>query len=174
MAGSMFYRFCLVCGGRLELRHDPDGHERPTCGNCGFVLYRNPKPSGNAVVVQDGRLLLVQRAIEPHLGWWDIPGGFLEGREHPKEGARREVREETGLEVEILGLVGIFMGSYPYGPEEDSTLNLYYEARPTGGMLRAGSDASALAWFRPDELPEQIAFRCCRDALEAWKALNGH
>ena len=166
-------RFCLSCGGPLEVRHDAEGHQRPTCPRCGFILYRNPKPSGNALVVQEGRLLLVQRAVEPYFGWWDIPGGFLEGREHPEEGARREVKEETGLEVEITGLVGIFMGSYPYGSVEDSTLNLYYEARPTGGVLHAGSDAQAVAWFPPGRLPGEIAFRCAREALEAWKRGRG-
>ena len=98
-----------------------------------------------------------------------IPGGFLESWEHPEDGARREAREETGLEVEILGLLGMFMAGYPYGSVEDSTLNICYFARPVGGVLSPGSDAAAAVWFEPAAVPEQIAFRWCREALDAWK-----
>ncbi len=149
---------------------DDDGHLRLTCGGCGFVLYNNPKPSGNALVIQEGKVLLVRRGIEPLKGWWDIPGGFLESREHPEDGARREVREETGLEVELQGLLAIFMAGNPYGPLDDSTMNLYYLARPVGGELRTGSDAAGAEWFSPDDIPEDVAFTSCRNALEAWKA----
>ena len=170
MSEKRSYRFCPVCGGGLLPKPDMDGHLRLTCTECSFLLYINPKPSGNALVVKDGKVLLVRRSIQPYKGWWDIPGGFLEGREHPEEGARREVREETGLEVELTGLLGIFVAGNPYGPPEDGTVNLYYLARPVGGALIAGSDAASTGWFAPDKLPKNIAFRSCREALEAWKA----
>ncbi len=167
------YRYCPVCAASLAVTEDAEGHKRLGCVACGFTLYRNPIPSGNALVVAEGKILLVQRGVEPHKGCWDIPGGFLESREHPEEGARREVREETGLEVEILELLGIFIAGYPYGSLEDSTMNLYYMARPVGGLLRPGSDASAVGWFKPDAIPDEIAFRSCRDALDAWKRRLG-
>ena len=80
------------------------------------------------------------------------------------------MREETGLEVELGEMVGIFMAGNPYGPPEDATLNIYYLARPVGGELQTGSDADGFGWFAPEELPDQIAFRCSREALAAWKA----
>lgn len=167
-------RFCPRCGGRLASRFLPqEGHERAVCGSCGFVLYRHSKPCASALVVRDGQVLLVRRGVEPFKGWWDIPGGFLEAGEHPEDGTRREVLEETGLHIRLAGLLGIFMDVY--GDEgSEHTLNIFYLAEPDGGTLRAASDAVELGWFGPHHLPDQVAFRCCREALETWRRGAGN
>ena len=114
---------------------------------------------------RDGKVLLVRRAIAPYRGYWDIPGGFLEAGEHPERGALREVREETGLRVELIGLLGVYLDRY--GP--DRTLNLYYRARVLGGRERPADDAMALAWFAPGELPARLAYpRHARRVLADW------
>jgi 8-oxo-dGTP diphosphatase len=116
------------------------------------------------LVVRYGKVLLVQRAVEPFKGHWDIPGGFLNSNEHPAEAARREMLEETGLAVVPTEVLGFYMDVY--GEEEFHTLNICYLARPTDGEARAGSDAVRLRWFPLDDLPEKIAFNWEREALE--------
>lgn len=161
--------FCPRCGGLLkEVVRPGDDHPRQVCAACGRVHYRNAKPCAAALVVRDGRLLLVKRAIQPFQGYWDIPGGFLEEDEHPEAGAIREVREETGLEVRLTGLLGFYVDRYGYGDEGDYCLNIYFLAEVVGGRERAADDAADLAWFAPDELPEQIAFDHAREVLDDW------
>lgn len=163
-------RFCHRCGGLLALtRRRGEEHAQHVCTACGRTHYRNAIPCAGALVQQDGRLLLVKRAIEPYLGCWDIPGGFLELEEHPEAGAVREVREETGLSVEIIDLFGMYTGRYVYDGVGKTCLNVYYSAWVAGGTEEAGDDAADLAWFAPDELPEAIAFEHAREVLAEWK-----
>jgi len=169
------YRFCPRCGGALALGRVhglADEPEELICSACGFVFWQNSKPCAGVLVVRDGRVLLVQRAFEPYRGWWDVPGGFLAEGEHPEQGAVRELREETGLTVRLTGLVGIFMDEY--GPSGDATLNVFYTGEVDGGDEAAGSDATGMRWFAPHELPDNVAFRCNREALAAWKAAHEH
>lgn len=109
---------------------------------------------------QEGRILLARRAGDPERGKWDLPGGFLEEGEHPLDALVRELREETGLEVEPLELVAIEVDRYGEGPEAPATLNLYWTARRVSGRLEAADDVSELRWVAPAELPadEEIAF----------------
>jgi ADP-ribose pyrophosphatase YjhB (NUDIX family) len=78
------------------------------------------------LAVKEGQLLLVRRAIEPYYGYWDIPGGFLEAGEHPEAGAIREMEEETGLVIEPVEILGLYMSTY--GPAGEPTLNICYVA----------------------------------------------
>lgn len=140
------------------------------CAQCGRPLYLNSKPCAGALVEREGKVLLVRRGIEPYKGYWDIPGGFLGPGEHPEDGARREILEETGLTVRLGDLLGMWMDRYGPDEEAEHTLNCYYLATPVGGLERAADDASALGWFGPDELPREIAFGGHAIAvLEAWK-----
>lgn len=159
----MQYSFCPKCGRRLSLRLI-DQHERLVCSGCGFIFYQNSKPCVGVLVVEDNRLLLVQRAIEPFKGYWDIPGGFLEAGEHPEAGAIRELQEETGLLIEPVQILGIFMDTY--GPGQEPVMTIFYIAQVAGGELRPGSDAAALQWFELEDLPEKIAFSSAQEALE--------
>lgn len=142
--------------------------DRLHCGMCGLVLYDNPAPTSCAVIVRNGELMLTLRAIEPHEGDWDLPGGYIEVGEHPEEALVREMREETGLEVEITGMLGIFLDTYGDGGTD--TLNICYEAGITGGNEAPASDVTAIGWFAPDEIPANLAFRNTREALDAWLA----
>ncbi len=161
------WRFCPRCATGLE--HD---HERVSCPACGFVAHSNSEPTAGALVVDpDGRLLLVRRARDPYGGTWDIPGGFLEEAEHPLDALRRELHEETGLEVEPDEFVGVWPDRYGDGPDAPTTLNLYWTARVTSGEPCAGDDAAELRWFAPDELPpdDEIGFPNVREVLRAWR-----
>ena len=161
------WRWCPRC--REELRGD---ESRVDCPACGFVSYASSKATAGALVLDDkGRILLARRAVEPDLGHWDIPGGFLEEGEHPLDGLKRELREETGLEVEPLELLGIWMDRYGGDSTAQSTLNLFWTARVIGGEARPADDVGELAWFEPSALPapDELAFPCVGLALDAWR-----
>ena len=166
------WRFCPRCGEGLR------GDERRLeCPACGFVAYPSSKATAGALCVDDeGRVLLVRRAIEPFRGRWDIPGGFLDEGEHPLDGLRRELREETGLEVEPVELVGVWMDRYGGDATAEATLNLYWTARVVGGEPEAADDVSELGWFAPDELPspDELAFENVPKVLSAWRARQQH
>jgi 8-oxo-dGTP diphosphatase len=108
---------------------------------------------------------LAERGIEPFKGDWDVPGGFLEPGEDPAGGAKREVLEETGLEVELSAPFAILIDRYPYGNGVDFTQNTYYLARIVGGSAAPADDVASLRWFSLDALPENIAFEHCRELL---------
>jgi ADP-ribose pyrophosphatase YjhB (NUDIX family) len=88
--------------------------EYPVCSGCGFVCYLHPKIVAVTIPVRDGRVLLTRRAIEPSHGLWTFPGGYVDWGESVAAAARREMREEVGLDLEPGGLVGIY--SYADAP----------------------------------------------------------
>ncbi|HEX9416343.1 MAG TPA: NUDIX domain-containing protein [Gaiellaceae bacterium] len=164
------WRYCPRC--RSEL----DGDEkRVECPQCGFVSYANPVPTATAVVVdEEGCVLLGRRALEPDKGLWDLPGGFVDEGEHPLDGLRRELREETGLEVEPREFLGVWMDRYGYDSSAASTLNLYWTARVLSGEMNAADDVAELRWFAPDELPapDELAFEVNEKVLSFWLGLD--
>ncbi len=121
-----------------------------------------------AVIIQDGRVLLVERAQPPQQGQWSLPGGLLEAGERLQEAVRREVREETGLEVEVLSLAGVFERILPdaEGRIEYHYVLLDYLCRPLGGRLQPGSDVRAVAWVRLEELATLPLTSGTREFLE--------
>jgi 8-oxo-dGTP diphosphatase len=141
------------------------------CPVCGSAYYAQSAPAVSAIAVDDrGRVLLARRAFEPDAGLWDTPGGFLEEGEEPREGLRRELREEAGLEVEPGSFLGAYVDTYGQGPTVASVLNLVYETRVSDGEVRAADDVSELRWFAPDELPadDEYAFRWVAPFMRRW------
>jgi len=102
-------KFCSECGAQVAFRI-PDGDQLPrhVCGACGTIHYRNPKlVVGCVPEADDGRLLLCTRAIEPRLGYWTIPAGFMENGETLQQAAARECWEEALARVEIGSLLAV-------------------------------------------------------------------
>jgi ADP-ribose pyrophosphatase YjhB (NUDIX family) len=161
------WRFCPVCSA--EIRVEEGRHA--DCPECGFRAWASSKPTACAIVVDEaGRVLLARRAGEPFRGYWDLPGGFLDEGEHPLDGIRRELREETGLMVEPEDFVGVWIDRYGDAEDAHATLNLYWTARVLGGEAEAADDVSEIAWFRPDELPPagRLAFHIA-EVLATWR-----
>jgi 8-oxo-dGTP diphosphatase len=156
-------KFCSECGTRVDA-------ETPfRCPSCGFMHWRNAKPCAGALVERDGALLLVRRAHDPWRGFWDIPGGFCEPDELPAAAAAREVREETGLEVAIGELVGMWLDRYEADSGTAQTLNLYFTATVLRGFAGPSDEADAVEWFTPQRLPTNIAFPDhAYDVLQTW------
>jgi 8-oxo-dGTP diphosphatase len=161
------WRLCPRCGAELTA-----GEGCVECGACAFVAYANPAPTACALCLDEsGRLLLARRAYEPFRGLWDVPGGFLAEDEHPLDCLRRELREETGLDVEPGEFVGAWMDRYGAGEGDRVTLNLYWATRVIGGEERPADDVTELGWFGLADLPAptQLAFRTVAEVLAAFR-----
>jgi ADP-ribose pyrophosphatase YjhB (NUDIX family) len=107
-----------------------------------------------ALIIEQERILLVERGREPLKGYWSLPGGAVETGEHLEAALRREVLEETGLEIEILTLIEIFerIMKDESGRAEYHYVLMDYLCRPSGGTLCAADDASRVGWFAPEEI----------------------
>jgi ADP-ribose pyrophosphatase YjhB (NUDIX family) len=156
-----FSRFCMHCGQRLSTATpEGDRQRRMVCLDCGFIHYVNPRPvAGTIPVRDDGRLLLLRRAIEPRLGSWVFPGGFMDIGETAEEAAIRETMEEARLEVANLRLSGVYTRAVP------GVVVIVYEADAIGEAV-AGDETSEIGWFHAHEIPwDEIAFDSTEAAL---------
>lgn len=154
--------FCVQCGTRLEKRL-VFGQERPVCPSCGWVYFADPKVAAGVIVEDgEGRVLLVRRVNDPGRGMWTFPAGFVNAYEDPARAAERECLEETGLQVEVTGMVRLISGrEHPRGAD----ILIAYRARILGGTLLAADDADQAGWFPRDALPP-LAFHATRVALD--------
>lgn len=145
------FKFCPMCSTELTVRQ-LGGRDRRVCPACGYVHWRNPGV-GAAVLVRDdeGRVLLIRRApgsTKP--GLWAIPAGYVDYGEDVRQAARREMREETGLVVEVAEAV--FVASNFHDPGK-LTVGIWFAGTVTGGTLEAGDDADDAGYFALDDLP---------------------
>jgi len=156
------YKFCPRCAARFDEKVIKDGEpERLVCPNCGFVFYQGPKLVAGALFEMDGGLVLTQRAIEPGYGLWTYPGGFVERGERAETAAEREALEETGVVVEVTGLIGI----YSYDGQIPAIAS--FAANVVGGELAPLDETMDVKVFPKDELPwSDIAFPSTVDALK--------
>jgi 8-oxo-dGTP diphosphatase len=130
-------------------------------------VFVDAKPGAGAIVVdEDGRFLALRRAQGPGTGDWGVPGGFCDG-EHPRVAAGREVAEETGLEVVLGDLVGIYMDRYVSQGEEFPTLHVYYlaVAEPSSVLRPAPDEVAEARWVRFDAAPGRWAFPHLPDVI---------
>ena len=161
------WRFCPRCGSEAVV-----GAGHVSCTSCGYVVWASTSIAVCALCVDEhDRVLLARRAIEPDYGKWDLPGGFLEEGEDPRDGVRRELREETGLDVELDDFFGMWTDWYEASDRRVAVLALYWKASPAAGEAKAADDVSELGWFGRDELPPrgEIAFDNVPKVLEAWR-----
>lgn len=154
-------RYCPLCGARLERR--PVGPERKlemVCSGCGFVYYLGQKVVAATIAMEDDCVLLTRRAIHPAHGKWTFPGGYVEWGEPVERAAIRETLEETGLSVDLAGLVGVY--SYPATP----VVIVVYEARVTGGTLTPCHENDRVEWVDRAVIPwGELAFPSTAAAL---------
>ena len=157
MAAAQQWRWCPLCRSALADR-PLDGAPRRYCAACGFVFWEHALPAAAAVVADDrGRLLYVRRRYPPEVGGWCLPGGFADKGETAEAAACREVREETGLEVQPVRQLGVF-GSFI----------AFIAAQPIGGTLAPGPDVCDAVWFASADAPT-LCFPSHRSALEVWR-----
>lgn len=161
-------KFCSRCG--TELRFGPVGGEdrqRNNCPNCGHIAYVNPRLVVTTLPVTEDGVVLIRRGIEPGLGLWAQPGGFLEIDETVGEAAVRETLEETGLLIRPGDVIGF------YTRLEAAVVVLVFEAQVTGGQPTATTEALEVRTFAADALPwADLAFTTTHWALVDWLALR--
>ena len=110
---------------------------------------RCPRVTVDAVIISEGRFVLIRRRNPPFEGMWALPGGFVDIGERVEQACIREALEETSLNVELHGLVGVY--SDPARDPRGHTVGIVFLAAPVGGDLRAADDAKEARWFTPDE-----------------------
>jgi 8-oxo-dGTP diphosphatase len=158
--------FCLRCGSRL-VREERFGRLRPVCPACDWVYFADPKVAVAALIVQDGRVLLVRRANDPQRGLWTLPAGFVDAGEDPAQAVVRECLEETGLNVRVTDLWDVLTGQeHPRGAH----ILIVYRAEVISGCLEAGDDVDRSGFFPVEALPP-LAFSTTQKIINRHTAL---
>ncbi len=159
--GEAAYRFCPRCAGALAPRLLKAGEpERLQCAACGFVFYLDPKVAACTIFMVEGGIVLLRRSIEPSLGKWVFPGGYVDRGETVQAAALRETFEECGLRVSLTGILDAYSL-----PGRDVVV-IVYAAHPESGSLHAGDECSEARAFAPEELPwDELAWGSTRAAL---------
>ena len=157
-------RHCRRCGNRVQREVPPeDNRLRAVCRGCGTVHYDNPLNVIGTVCFcgsNDGRVLLCRRAIEPRVGFWTLPAGFLALGETVAQGALRETNEEAGATVEVLELLTL-IDVLPAGQ-----VHLLFRARMLDSHLEPGPETLDARLFAEHEIPwDELAFGTVEKAL---------
>jgi ADP-ribose pyrophosphatase YjhB (NUDIX family) len=160
--GHVEYRFCPRCGGGLEKRIVKSTEpKRLVCQACSFIFYQDPKVVANTVFTLDGRIVLLRRGVEPAMGKWVFPGGYVDRGESVQDAAIRESKEESQLDVRLGPILNVY--SYPRSPN----VIVVYTAEIVSGVLGAGDESLEARTFAPSEIPwDELAFDSTRDALK--------
>lgn len=150
------YQFCPFCGKRLEIRIE-EGKERKYCSSCGWTYYPRATQAAAAVIVKKGKVLLAQRKREPFKGTWMFPAGFTDFGEHPLETLKREVKEETGLELKKARLIDV--NQVEGDSREPGHFVFFYEVEVSDGQLKNDDEENQeIAWFDIKN-PPKIGFK---------------
>ena len=161
LAGLDGAGFCPRCGSALE---DAGAPGRPAiCPSCDFVRWVNPKLAAGVVVEHEDAILLVRRNHEPMYGRWSFPSGYVDRGEAVEDAARREVLEETAVEIAIDRLLGV------YSTTGEPVVFVAYAGHSTSGVPAAGPEAIELGLFPANALPE-LAFAHDPAIVDAWRA----
>lgn len=147
--------YCCYCAAPVSLRIPPgDSLPRHVCEACGAVHYRNPRLVVGALPVWEDKVLLCRRAIEPRLGCWTLPAGFMENQETVADAALRETREEACANIELGAMYTMI--SVPH----ISQVHVIYRARLLDLDFAPGDETLEVALFDEARIPwEEIAFR---------------
>lgn len=157
-------QYCRQCGSAVEHRVPDDGDTRPraVCPACQTIHYENPlNVVGTIPVLADGRVLLCKRNIEPQLGKWTLPAGFMELGETTSQGAARETDEEAGAQFEIGALFSLM------NVPRVGQVHMYYRATLLSDQFNPGVETMEARLFSEAEVPwDELAFRTVKETLE--------
>jgi len=155
-------------GPRIRKVPAGDNRQRLVCPDCEYVAYENPKVVVGVVATWEDKVLMCKRAIEPRLGYWTLPAGFMEMGETPQEGAAREAWEEAYAKLEIIDLLAV------YSLRHISQLQLFFRARLTSPDVSAGPESEDVGLFTFDRLPAtDLAFPSVHWAIDHFQQVRG-
>ena len=153
--------YCENCGNSLTI-NQIDDISRPTCEDCGYIKYYDPKVVVVVVLERDKKILMVKRAIPPFIGLWSIPGGYVDRGEIVEDAGKREISEETTLDIDIARLIGVFSeSSHP-------VIVIAYAGVIKSGYPLPGPEVSEVKFFSISDLPD-LAFDRDRLILDVWR-----
>jgi len=153
--------YCPQCGSKLE-EQERFGRLRPTCPQCEWIFFPDPKVAAAVLVERDGEILLVRRMNNPKKGLWTLPAGFIDAGEDPVEAAERECKEETGLQVKVTELIDVISGQeHPRGAH----ILIVYCCEILHGEMKPNDDVDGVAFFSYKALPP-LAFSTTYQILE--------
>ncbi len=164
-------RFCPRCGGE---RLSWPTAKNIRCDCCGFVLYLNIAAAVAVIMECRGKLLFGVRKREPGRGMLDLPGGFADAGESAEQAARRELREELGIEVPEMRYLFSFPNRYPYGGMVYDTLDLIFLVRwDQFPPVAAADDLADVVWVERGAVEfDRIAFDSLRRAVRRYLEEN--
>ncbi len=156
--------YCTRCGSELRVEVPAgDNRLRYVCNNCATVHYENPKLVVGCVPVHAGRILLCKRAIQPRLGYWTLPAGFMELGESLAQAAARETQEEACAEVTMRGLLA------SVNVLSAGQVHVFFRASLPEALFAAGAETLEVQLVKPADIPwDQLAFTSNRIALEQY------
>lgn len=157
-------KYCSNCGAPV-IQRIPDGDNRPrfVCDACDTVHYQNPKIVVGCIPEWQDSILLCRRAIEPRLGYWTVPAGFMENGETTLEGAARETLEEANARVAVSQLCSVFNLAHI------SQVYMLYRGRLVDTDFSAGDESLEVALFKESDVPwDELAFPVIREGLRLY------
>jgi 8-oxo-dGTP diphosphatase len=160
------FRYCQWCGTQLESQA-VGLRVLHRCPNCHHIAYPNPKIAIAVIVDMDGKILLQRRAIEPGVGLWSFPAGYMDQGETVEGAARRETLEETGVRVALDSLVGI------YSNQGNPVVLVVYAGHVIQGIPYSESpEVQEVGLFELDDLPP-LAFPHDHSIIKDWRRHRG-
>lgn len=147
---------------------DGDDRERRMCAKCDFIDYVNPRIVVGSVATWEDKILICKRAIEPRLGFWTLPAGFMENGETVEDAARREAQEEACADLEIERVLAI------YSIPRISQVQIMFKAKLANLDIAPGPESQEVNLVTWDEIPwKDMAFPSAVWALKQWHGLDG-
>jgi NADH pyrophosphatase NudC (nudix superfamily) len=162
MSPKEAYKHCIRCGSTLT-----DKQTFLQCSACGFKQFLGPTPSNGVILENEkGEILLVKRKGNPKKGWWDIPGGFIDGGESLEHSVQREIREELNIEVQMTGIIGVYEDTYLYQEINIPTILTIVSAKIISGVMQSSDDIAGFQYFSKDAvIKQEIAFPSVRQGI---------
>lgn len=150
------YLFCPFCGERLKQRTEED-KKRKFCSSCNWTYYPHVGAAVAALIVREEKVLMVKRGRAPYKNTWVLPAGYIDFGEHPSEALRREVGEETGLEVKKANFLEVLQADDD--PRSPGHFVFFYKVTTLGNEIKTDKEENLdIAWIDLKNLPE-IGFK---------------
>ncbi|MBR1504420.1 MAG: NUDIX domain-containing protein [Prevotella sp.] len=158
------FKYCPRCGSEFFEEHN---FKSKHCSSCGFTYYQNPSSSTAAFILNSKEeLLVVRRGKEPAKGTLDLPGGFVDNEETAEQGMIREIKEETGLDIDKVEYLFSIPNIYPYSGMDIHTLDLFFLCHTESEAVEAADDAAECNWIPLQEVyVERFGLRSIREAV---------